>query len=436
MNEKFDIVEEVNAYENIFGILSNYDSNMNHIYSVPYVNHMNNKHTNDMGMFNRCTIFVWSFTSNIITDVKNSKCKNTTHDPNSSHVWFLKEQWYCSIIESICHAFSSIVYCTCIHTLVVASITGYVCLFDEHGICFNIFCAHTDIITHMIWIDHTSQLVTCALDGTIKVWNLFHYRYSHISNSTANVFIDSPCPSPIPTYVPSPISAKEIAISQQSSKIFYLPNVNGINDYSDDISKCMLVAFYMYLYIVIYFMIVTVINNRNFGDTPFDDYLLSDKKRIRSQMKTTLMSTVVFEDNSMNGEIIHDEQPSDLMDYQQILTSDMIINLHENSTSDDERLIARKFKVRQKKKNRFQNSSKSESPLSPMSDPTEDTFHSRNDFAHHVSNYQYEYQPAVEEYIERDHSSSSIHYRNGSTDYSLAVSTKRKKSRNPFDSLP
>ena len=105
--------------------------------------------------------------------------------------WHLKSKWYDKTVDYICKEFSALTYCQSIRTLAVAGISGYIALFDSIGTCFNIFFAHTDTITKMIWLDDSKQLVSTGLDGAIKIWNLYHSKYTNIDNSIKNVLKDS-----------------------------------------------------------------------------------------------------------------------------------------------------------------------------------------------------------------------------------------------------
>ena len=135
-----------------------------------------------MSSFNKWIVYVWTFTAHINVNHEHDNVDNDNENENKNQNdrWCeLKYQWFDSAVTSI-------VFCHAINTLIVGGISRYVCLFIMGGHCYNLFCAHTDAVSKMLWINDTYQLVTCSLDGTIKIWNLNHFKYPKSQTKAAN----------------------------------------------------------------------------------------------------------------------------------------------------------------------------------------------------------------------------------------------------------
>ncbi|ETO34119.1 hypothetical protein RFI_02975 [Reticulomyxa filosa] len=213
----FEAIE--NGYDNVSGIVSNYDYNNDQIYTIPYIptysdymynyyyfhyNCYNNnsekleKHNEhqcyqDMSWINhnqsqnkqvndKCMILVWEFidtqTQHKVNRKKLSKTPNAEIE-NTKVCCNLKCKWY---DETVFYLFkghlTSIVYAHNIHTVVVSGITGCIALLDDiTGKCYNIFWGHQDAITRMVWDESMNRLITCSFDGCIKLWQINHSKY-------------------------------------------------------------------------------------------------------------------------------------------------------------------------------------------------------------------------------------------------------------------
>merc|ERR1712228_316826 len=185
--------------ENIFGTVSNFDANSNVLYSISSIhtiyrdflicNAEENDMMNDMSIYNQCTIFVWAFTTHISVDFNVENQAQNSKNAIKERTWHLKTKWFDKTVNHMCKQLTALTYCHSIKTLVVGGSSGYIALFDCFGSCYNIFCAHTDTITKMIWLNDSKQLVSTGLDGTIKIWKLYHSQFDnqHKNNNNNNV---------------------------------------------------------------------------------------------------------------------------------------------------------------------------------------------------------------------------------------------------------
>ena len=186
---------------NLFGILSNYDDKYSELYSIPYIPNYKkslivsgntetiDKTNNigiDMNIYNKCCIFVWGFIDKECIKIEFDEDGDTVAANNSyiKKVLTYKTKYHDKIVENLLKCFTAIVYCNNIYTIAVAGITGFIALFDRKGRCYNIFYAHTDEITKIQYINESYQLVTCSLDGTIKIWNVFHFKHSEYDDDS------------------------------------------------------------------------------------------------------------------------------------------------------------------------------------------------------------------------------------------------------------
>ena len=174
--------------DNIFGTVSNFDANNDVLYSITSIHTIHkdflicwDNDDNDMSTYHGCTIFVWSFTRHISVDLcVGNECTDSKNGAGAikERTWHLKAKWFDETVNYVCKELSALTYCHSIKTLVVGGTSGYIALFDSIGICYNIFCAHTDVITKMIWLNDSNQLVSTGLDGTIKIWKLYHTQFA------------------------------------------------------------------------------------------------------------------------------------------------------------------------------------------------------------------------------------------------------------------
>eukprot|EP00485_Elphidium_margaritaceum_P013498 CAMPEP_0202733168 /NCGR_PEP_ID=MMETSP1385-20130828/188026_1 /ASSEMBLY_ACC=CAM_ASM_000861 /TAXON_ID=933848 /ORGANISM="Elphidium margaritaceum" /LENGTH=1463 /DNA_ID=CAMNT_0049399493 /DNA_START=1 /DNA_END=4392 /DNA_ORIENTATION=+ len=197
----------------------------------------------DMRTLNPCTIFVWSFTTHIqvttpadingadsheqtgdesdsgsdsesdsdslFSDDTNGKQtkqkqkhkqkkkkKKRKHDVFKDRTWHLKCEWKDSAVQYACQQFTALVYCASIECLAVAGVTGYIALFNAGtGQCMHMFLAHADTVTKLLWLEERTQLISTALDGTIKIWTLqFSKKPSRSSQHTSVLLHDDEDP--------------------------------------------------------------------------------------------------------------------------------------------------------------------------------------------------------------------------------------------------